>query len=103
VPSEELGRAHELAPQPARGGLTGEDLRRLRWRARRGLLENDLLVARFLDRHGERLTAQAGRALSRLLDLSEAELLDLLLCRRALPPELDEPAEREVLAMMQSV
>ena len=31
--------------------------RRLRWRARRGLLENDIIVTRYLDRHGQDLTA----------------------------------------------
>jgi antitoxin CptB len=29
---------------------------RLRWRARRGLLENDLILTRFLDAHEETLT-----------------------------------------------
>ena len=29
---------------------------RLRWRARRGLLENDLIVTRFLDAHEAELT-----------------------------------------------
>ena len=56
----------------------------LRWRCRRGLLESDLLIARFLDRHGERLTVRQGQALARMMDLSDNDLLDLLL-RRAEP------------------
>ena len=31
--------------------------RRLRWRARRGLLENDIVLTRFLDRHEAALGA----------------------------------------------
>ena len=45
----------------------------------------------------------AAEALSRLLDLSEAELLDLLLRRSVLPPALDAPAVRELLARLQSI
>ena len=45
----------------------------------------------------------AAEALSRLLDLSEAELLDLLLRRSVLPPTLDAPAVRELLARLQSI
>ena len=36
-------------------GLDSTRLRRLQWRCRRGLLENDLILARFLEARGERL------------------------------------------------
>jgi antitoxin CptB len=36
--------------------LTDLDRTRLRWRARRGLLENDLIITRFLDEHETTLT-----------------------------------------------
>ena len=64
-----------------RGGAASEaaDLRRLRWRARRGLLENDLLLGRFLDRYGTTLDAAQKAALLKLLELPDTELLDLLL------------------------
>ncbi|MGN6388680.1 MAG: succinate dehydrogenase assembly factor 2 [Burkholderiaceae bacterium] len=55
---------------------------RLRWRARRGLLENDLLLTRFLDRHEAAMTDEEVDAFSRLLDLSDNELMDLLLARK---------------------
>jgi antitoxin CptB len=42
---------------------------RLRWRCRRGMLENDLILTRFLDEVA---------ALDRLLDLADNELWDLL-------------------------
>ena len=57
---------------------------KLRWRCRRGLREHDLLIERFLHRHGERLTVRQGQALARMMDLSDNDLLDLLL-RRAEP------------------
>jgi len=54
---------------------------RLRWRSRRGLLENDLLLTRFLDAHEIEMTDDEVDALTQLLDLSDNDLLDLLLGR----------------------
>ena len=71
--------------------------RRLRWRARRGLLENDVLITRFLDRHGDRMTSDEMVSFEALLDLPENELLDLLLSRGQLPAALDIPDVRELL------
>jgi antitoxin CptB len=59
-------------------GLDSTRLRRLQWRCRRGLLENDLILARFLEARGERLDEAAAAQLSRLLDLADGELWDLL-------------------------
>ena len=53
-------------------------LSRLRWRCRRGLLENDLILARFLDTRGDALTDGEISALDRLLELGDNELWDLL-------------------------
>jgi antitoxin CptB len=50
------------------------ELRRLRWRCRRGLLENDLVLARFLDRYGASLDAGRLAALNELLALPDPEL-----------------------------
>jgi antitoxin CptB len=55
--------------------------RRLRWRARRGLLENDLLLTRFLDLYEETLTDAEVAGLHQLLELGDNELLDLILQR----------------------
>jgi antitoxin CptB len=60
--------------------------RRLRWRARRGLLENDLVLTRFLDRHEGELTDDQVVGLDGLLDLTDNELLDLILGRTDLDP-----------------
>ena len=64
--------------------LSERDLSKLRWRCRRGLLENDLFVERFFARHAEQLTYGQARGLRVLMDLSDNDLLDLLLGRTAL-------------------
>ena len=71
--------------------------RRLRWRARRGLLENDLVLARFFQRHEARLTDQDVGALDALLALSDNDLLDLILRRAEPTGELDVPPVHRVL------
>ncbi len=78
------------------------ELRRLRWRARRGLLENDLLIGRFLDRFGATLDAAQNRALLKLLELPDNELLDLLLARAEPEPALDTADVRALLAILRS-
>ena len=56
-------------------------LRRLRWRSRRGLLENDLVLERFFAAHGELLDESMVAGLDHLLDLPDNQLLDLILER----------------------
>jgi antitoxin CptB len=54
------------------------ELNRLRWRCRRGMLENDLVLAHFLEARGDGLSAEEIAALERLLELSDNALWDLL-------------------------
>jgi antitoxin CptB len=75
-------------------------LSKLRWRCRRGLLENDLLIERFFDRYASSLTVRQAQALGELMDLADNDLLDLLLRRREPQGELDRPDVREVLEML---
>ena len=75
-------------------------LSKLRWRCRRGLLENDLLIERFFARHAGALTASQARGLERLMDLADNDLLDLLLRRTELAPADDRADVREVLALL---
>ncbi|MBS0499593.1 MAG: succinate dehydrogenase assembly factor 2 [Burkholderiaceae bacterium] len=75
-------------------------LSKLRWRCRRGLLENDLLIERFFDRHGERLTVGQGQALTRLMDLPDNDLLDLLLRRAEPSGTLATPDIAQLLDLM---
>lgn len=80
--------------------LDARALGRLRWRCRRGLLENDLLIGRFLAHHGERLSVRQAEALTRLMDLADNDLLDLLLGRKEPEGALDAPDVRELLGLM---
>jgi antitoxin CptB len=64
---------------------------RLRWRSRRGLLENDLILTRFLDRHEATLTDEEVDAFSRLMELSDNDLMDLLLARKQPEGDADLP------------
>ena len=65
-------------------------LSKLRWRCRRGLLENDLFVERFFQRHAHSLTAFQARGLTLLMDLSDNDLLDLLLGRTPAPSDVSD-------------
>ena len=73
---------------------------RLRWRCRRGLLENDLLIERFFARHGATLTGAQARGLEALMELGDNELLDLLLGRTEPAPPLASDEVRQVLALL---
>ena len=55
---------------------------RLRWRARRGLLENDILLGRFFKSELKQLSAEELNSLDQLLQLDDNDLLDLLMGRR---------------------
>ena len=76
-------------------------LSRLKWRCRRGLLENDLFIERFFSWHGAELTTGDAGALAQLMTLADNDLLDLLLGRTQLQGELDNPGVRRVLALLQ--
>lgn len=67
---------------------------KLQWRCRRGLLENDLLIARFFDCYAAHLTQADAQALSLLMDLSDNDLLDLNLGRKTLA-QVDSALVRE--------
>ncbi len=77
-------------------------LNRLKWRSRRGLLENDLFVERFFRRHEATLTEHQAAGLQVLMDLADNDLLDLLLGRAEPRGELDCANVHEVLAMMRT-
>ena len=84
-------------------GTIGErELSKLRWRCRRGLLENDLFIERFFERHAASLTKRQAAALSDLMDLADNDLLDLLLVRKEPEGEMDRADIREVLGMLRS-
>jgi len=80
-----------------------QTLSRLRWSARRGLLENDLIIERFFNRYINTLTIEDVFAMDQLLDLSDNDLLDLLLKRREPEGSLDNPDVVKILHMMRQM
>jgi antitoxin CptB len=77
-------------------------LNKLKWRCRRGLLENDLFIQRFFARHEAALTASQAQGLGLLMELPDNDLLDLLLARREPQGELDRAEVRDVLAQIRT-
>jgi antitoxin CptB len=78
-------------------------LSKLQWRCRRGLLENDLFIERFFQRHSNTLTVRHADALAALMDLSDNDLLDVHLARKTLSQveaTLDRADVHEVLKML---
>ncbi|MCD6079748.1 MAG: cptB [Ramlibacter sp.] len=80
--------------------LDERGLSKLRWRCRRGLLENDLLIERFFDKYASGLAVRQADALGALMDLADNDLLDLLLRRKDPEGALARPDVREVLEML---
>ena len=80
--------------------LDERGLSKLRWRCRRGLLENDLFIERFFDKHASTLTVAQAEALGALMDLADNDLLDLLLRRKEPAGDLDRDGVKKVLEML---
>ena len=81
-------------------------LSKLKWRCRRGLLENDLFIERFFRQFESTLTVRQSQGLNALMDLSDNDLLDLHLGRKPLAlvsPELDRTEVQEVLKMLREI
>jgi antitoxin CptB len=78
-------------------------LSKLKWRCRRGLLENDIFIERFFRRFELVLTVKQAQALSDLMELSDNDLLDLNLARKTLAQvelDVDRSDTQEVLNML---
>jgi antitoxin CptB len=83
--------------------LDERGLSKLKWRCRRGLLENDLYIERFFKRFASSLTVKQAQGLNVLMDLSDSDLLDLHLGRKSLvqvDASLVQEEVREVLTML---
>jgi antitoxin CptB len=78
-------------------------LSRLRWSARRGLLENDLIIERFFNRYAQTLSMTDVLALDQLFELSDNDLLDLFLGRTKPSGNLDCVEVKQVLQQLQQV
>jgi antitoxin CptB len=77
-------------------------LSKLKWRCRRGLLENDLVIERFFQRHEAGLTVRQADALNQLMELADNDLLDLLLGRKEPEGETDNNEVRQVLELLRT-
>jgi antitoxin CptB len=77
-------------------------LSKLRWRCRRGLLENDLFIERFFARHADSLTTEQAGGIEALMDLSDNDLLDLFLARKEPEGELARDEVVQVLQLMRA-
>ena len=82
--------------------LTPVEYSKLQWRCRRGLLENDLFIQRYLDQYGSAMTVREARAMYALIDLSDNDLLDLLLRRKEAEAPLDTPDVLKLLERMRT-
>ena len=90
-----------MAPQTdAPEAMGPAAVNQLKWRCRRGLLENDLFIERFFRRFEDSLTSAQAEGLMALMDLPDNDLLDLLLKRREPQAELQRGDVLEVLAML---
>ena len=76
--------------------MTPERWNRIAWRCRRGMLENDLVLARFLEAKGCNMTEDEVAMLDQLLDLPDNDLWDLIAGRR-------EPHDQYVVPMLQQL
>ena len=89
-------------PAPTDELLDERRLSRLKWRCRRGLLENDLFIERFFQEFEGRITVRQAQGLDDLMALSDNDLLDLLLQRKQ-PTQLDDEraASAQALEVLQ--
>ena len=75
-------------------------LSKLRWRCRRGLLENDLFIERFFNRYAPQMTVGQARGMYVLMDLSDNDLMDLFMKRKPLGADIESEEVSEVLNLI---
>jgi antitoxin CptB len=75
-------------------------LSKLRWRCRRGLLENDLFIERFFNRYAPQMTVGQARGMYILMDLSDNDLMDLFMKRKPLGADIESEEVTEVLSLL---
>ena len=82
--------------------LSERALSKLRWRSRRGLLENDLFIENFFAQHADSLTVAHAGGMDELMDLADNDLLDLLLRRSEPGADTATDQARQVLEMLRN-
>jgi antitoxin CptB len=77
-----------------------KELERVRWRCRRGLLELDIVLDRFVDRHYASLSGAQKAAFGLLLDMPDPALWDMIANTQPSSPQDERCA---VLKLLQTV
>ena len=80
--------------------LSSSAFSKLRWRCRRGLLENDLFIERFFNRYADVLTVGHARGMYLLMELADNDLLDVLLGRPHTQTVTQDPRVQSVLHLL---
>ncbi len=62
-----------------------KEVERVRWRCRRGMLELDIVLGRFIETHFARLDAGQREAFDTLLNVPDATLWDMIMGRDDAP------------------
>ena len=82
--------------------LPAAALSKLRWRCRRGLLENDLFIERFFNRHSPDMTVGHARSMYALMELADNDLLDVFLGRPHTQAVAQQEDVKALLSLMQA-
>ena len=82
--------------------LPAAALSKLRWRCRRGLLENDLFIERFFNRHAPDMTVGQARSMYALMELADNDLLDVFLGRPHSQAVAQQEDVKALLCLMQA-
>jgi antitoxin CptB len=78
-----------------------KNLERVRWRARRGLLELDIVLARFIEANYSRLDEKEKQAFEALLDMSDNPLWDMIAGRAELG--VQEAAQKDYRTLLEKI
>jgi antitoxin CptB len=82
--------------------LPSAALSKLRWRCRRGLLENDLFIERFFNRHAPDMTVGHARSMYALMELADNDLLDVFLGRPHSQAIAQQEDVKELLSLIKA-
>ncbi len=91
-----------LGVLPNAAALPSAALSKLRWRCRRGLLENDLFIERFFNRHAADMTVGQARSMYALMELADNDLLDVFLGRPHTQAVAQQEDVKALLSLMQA-
>ncbi|MEY3502322.1 MAG: hypothetical protein RL763_390 [Pseudomonadota bacterium] len=87
---------------PNEASLPSSALSKLRWRSRRGLLENDLFIERFFNRYASSLTVGHARSMYALMELADNDLLDVFLGRPHSQAIAQQEDVKELLSLIKA-